>query len=649
MRCEAAGTPAGQDPVATPLRLLLAEDSHDDALLVVRELERAGYEVNVERIETAASLEHAIARERWDLVISDYSMPGFTGREALEIVRRHDADLPFIFVSGTIGEEVAVAAMRAGAQDYVMKGNLRRLAPVIQREMMDAEGRRQRRIAEEQLRVSSDLVRSLFTATPLAVIGTDVQGRVTLWNPAAERLFGWAESEVLGSQNPGIPADRADEQAELRYQTVRGTSLTAHETQRVKRDGTRVDVSISVAATHDATGLASGAVEMLQDLTARKALEAQFLQSQKMEAVGRLAGGVAHDFNNLLTVIVSYCDMLLTGVKEGDAQYQDLHEILKAGERASALARQMLAFSRQNVIRPKVVELNAVLTGTMPLLERLMGSAVRIDTRLAPGAGRIRADTGQLEQVIMNLAINARDAMPEGGTLTIETRLANAQETGVNADSHVAHSHLAHSWCLLSVTDTGTGMDAATQARVFEPFFTTKDPGKGTGLGLAMVYGIVEQSEGVVRLDSAPGKGTQFRLYFPSAAEAGSAPMAVPSQRRGLPGGETILLVDDEPAVRGIARRALEKFGYVVLEASDAQTALRFAQTRAGEIHVLVTDAEMPGMRAHDLVELQRLRPEMKVLCFAGQSVRAGESGTAFLQKPFSPDQLAREVRNLLA
>jgi PAS domain S-box-containing protein len=629
---------------------LIVQDSEDYALLLIGELRRAGYDVSYERVETGPAIEAALKRGTWDVVISDHSMPSFNGIEGLAIVQRRSPDLPFIFVSGTMGEEIAVAAMRAGAHDYLMKGNLPRLAPVVERELRDAESRRQRRITEERLRMTSELLRSVFAASPLAITATDAEGLVKLWNPAAERLFGWTEAEATGQPIPTVPAGREDEREELRSRVFRGESLTDVATQRQKRDGSLVDVNVSMAATHDGKGKADGVIVVAQDLTARKQLEAQFLQAQKMEAVGRLAGGVAHDFNNLLTVILSYCDMLLETVPADDFRHEDIGEIRKAGEAAATLARQLLAFSRQNVIQPRVVELNAIVEHTTTMLKRLIGAGIAIDTRLDSGAGQLKADAGQIEQVIMNLAINARDAMSGGGTLTIETRRADASDVGAEAMTRAPLGY-----CLLAVSDTGTGMDAATQARMFEPFFTTKEAAKGTGLGLSTVYGIVKQYEGVIRVRSAPGAGTTFRVYLPAAAEAGSAPAVAAAAGKGARGGETILVVDDEPAVRAVARRVLEPLGYVVLEAPDAQTALRLARARAGEIHLLLTDVVMPGMSGHDLVErFQRARPGTKVLFFSGYSEEgeelsgARDAGHAFIQKPFTPDQLARKVRHLL-
>ncbi|MFI5310926.1 MAG: PAS domain S-box protein, partial [Gemmatimonadales bacterium] len=501
---------------------------------------------------------------------------------------------------------------------------------------------------EDQARVTSEMLRSVFDASPVAITATDLAGLVTLWNPAAERLFGWSAAEVLGQPNPSVPPDKADERKAMRARAERGESVTDVQTQRRRRDGSLVDVNISMATTYDAAGEPRGMTVFVQDLTERKKLEAQFLQAQKMEAVGRLAGGVAHDFNNLLTVILSYCELLLGTVPEKDERHEDLSEIKKAARAATELSRQLLAFSRQNVIQPKVVELNAVVAGSAKLLKRLIGEGIRIDKRLDALTGRVKADTGQIEQVIMNLAVNARDAMPNGGTIVLETRRAHPAELGPDEMDRAPYGY-----CMISVSDTGTGMDAATQARMFDPFFTTKGADQGTGLGLATVYGIVKQYEGVIRVRSAPGAGTTLSVYLPAVEAPGAMLPAKKAASEETGGAETILLVEDEPAVRAVARRVLERLGYVVLEAPNAHTALRLAETRTDEIHLLLTDVVMPGINGLDLAErFLKLRPATKVLFVSGYSENAGalraaiDAGHAFIQKPFTPETLAQSVRH---
>jgi two-component system cell cycle sensor histidine kinase/response regulator CckA len=636
--------------MAEQLRVLLVEDSADDAALLLRELKRAGYDVAHDRVYTAEAIERSLKTDEWDLVISDHGMPAFSGTEALQIVRRLAPDLPFIFVSGSIGEDIAVAAMRAGAQDYVMKGNIRRLAPAIERELRDSEARRRERLTEEQLRSTGEMLRSVFAASPLAIMATDVNGLVTLWNPAAERLFGWKRDEVIGKQNPVVP-NQARESIEARRELARqGETISELEARRVRKDGSFVDVTVTIAATRDRDGLPDGVTVVYQDLTERKQLQAQFLQAQKMEAVGRLAGGVAHDFNNLLTVITSYAELLRGETTSEDPRDDDLAQIQRAADAATALTRQLLSFSRQRVIEPRVVDLNEVVAGATKLASRLVGATVEMLSDLSPATGPVKADPGHIEQIVMNLAVNARDAMPRGGKLVISTRHVDASE--LHDDAATAG---ASGYAMVSVSDTGTGMDEATQQRMFEPFFTTKAIDKGTGLGLATVYGLVKQYEGVVRVKSTLGVGTTFEIYLPTALEDAEA---VPAPKQGAPASSaagTVLVVEDEPAVRAVARRVLERAGYVVIEAPDGQTALRIAETRAGAIHLLLTDVVMPGIGGMNLAaSFLAKRPATKVLFASGHEYEADEmrdvrkSKHACLKKPFSPDELVRAVQGAL-
>jgi hypothetical protein len=636
--------------MAEQLRVLLVEDSEDDAALLLRELKRAGYDVAHDRVYTAEAIQQSLAKHDWDLVISDHGMPAFSGTEALQIVRRLAPDTPFIFVSGSIGEDIAVAAMRAGAQDYVMKGNIRRLAPAIDRELRESEARRRERLTEEQLRSTGEMLRSVFSASPLAIIATDVRGLVKLWNPAAERLFGWTRDEVIGRENPVVP-ENARETIEARRQLVKqGETVTDLEARRKRKDGSSVDVTVTVAATRDRNGMPDGVTVVYQDLTDRKQLQAQFLQAQKMEAVGRLAGGVAHDFNNLLTVITSYAELLRAETKSDDPRDDDLAQIQRAADAATGLTRQLLSFSRQRVIEPRVIDLNEVVGGATKLASRLVGTTVTMVSDLDPATGSVKADPGHIEQIVMNLAVNARDAMPRGGKLIISTRHVSASDLGKDAAPGVSR------YAMVSVSDTGTGMDEATQQRMFEPFFTTKPIDKGTGLGLATVYGLVKQYEGTVRVKSVLGEGTTFEIYLPTAAEAADI---VPASKNGASAGAksagTVLLVEDEPAVRAVARRVLERVGYVVIEAPDGQTALRMAETRSGPIHLLLTDVVMPGMGGMNLAKsFVAKQSATKVLFVSGHAIETDEmvevrkSSHAYLKKPFTPDELVRAVERAL-
>jgi two-component system cell cycle sensor histidine kinase/response regulator CckA len=487
---------------------------------------------------------------------------------------------------------------------------------------------------------------------PLAYMLCDRDIRITRWNPAAERILGFTEKEMLGkSPLDVLLTETSRPYAEALLETLKAGNMEGHvEIESSTKSGQTLTCEWHNTPIFDDDGAFAGLLSLGQDVTARKTLEAQLRQSQKMEAVGQLAGGIAHDFNNLLSVILSYSDLLLIDLKAEDPLRADIDEIRRAASRAAELTRQLLMFSRQQVVEPKVLDLNTVLSGVDKMVRRLIGEDIEFTSMLGSSLGRIRADQGSIEQVIMNLIVNARDAMPVGGKLSIET-------ANVTLDDAYAVAHLdtkAGDYVMLSVTDTGTGMDKATLARIFEPFFTTKEKGKGTGLGLSTVFGIAQQSGGTVWVYSEPGIGTTFKVYLPRVdgdAEAARPLGAVDALR----GTETILLVEDEEQVRGVVRGILLRQGYAVLNAGSARDAVLLSQQHVGPIHLLLSDVVMPHMSGPALAKhLAPARPEMKVLCMSGYTddaaVRHGvvEAEFAFLQKPITVDSLSRKVRGVL-
>jgi signal transduction histidine kinase len=519
--------------VKTPLRLLHLEDDPIDADLITTTLMEGNIPCQSQLVDTRQAFVAALKEGRMDLILADYSIPGFDGMTALTLARQHCPDVPFLFVSATIGEELAIDAMHQGATDYVLKQRLGRLVPSVQRALRELDDRTERKRAEEALRQS----------------------------------------------------------------------------------------------------------------------EKQFRQSQKMEAVGRLAGGIAHDFNNLLTVIMGYSQVLLTELGPQHPLRGKIEETLKAGERAATLIRQLLTFSSKQSLDPKILSLNAAVTSLESLLRRLIGEDIQFVCTLDPTNGRLRADQAQLEQVLVNLVVNARDAMPKGGTLTIET----AQVELTRSPVYHLTPLLPGSYVRLAVSDTGCGMDRKTQSHIFEPFFTTKGEGKGSGLGLSTVYAIVTQCGGAIDVTSRVGHGTRFDLYFPSAES--EVLTTAPVQPLGQPrrGTETILLVEDEPSVRMLVRDELRKLGYRVLEAKNGIEACLLATQQAGAFELLLTDVVMPGMAGRELAQhLSVIKPDLRTLFISGYmddvGIMAGqEEGTSsFLQKPFTPEVLARAVRNLL-
>ena len=748
-----------------PLRILLVEDSPMDATLVTRELRRIDAAMVVERVDTAAALRTALAAGAWDAVVSDWSLPGFDALAALAMVRAAHPDLPFVIASGTVGEELAVEAMRAGANDYVLKDKLARLAPAIEREIREAKlreahrrsearfraviekgaeavlltsedgtisyaspastpicglypeelfGRRfaallhaddrvfaarilerlraertigvpiecrgqradgsvrwiavtgtnllddpavgavvvnlrdvtERRRSAAALRASEARFARLAESGIICVVTADMSDKILDANDAYLELIGYPRADLVAGVirwRDLIPADQEDVIAGMVAQLAERGVAPPAETVALRKDGTRVPILIGVAMLDAPVSIAC-----IIDLTERKRTEAalrtteeQLRQAQKMEAVGRLAGGVAHDFNNVLSVILSYAEMVMTDMELGDPRRDDIHEICLAGWRAAELTRQLLMFSRKQLLEPKILDLNTLMASMDKMLRRVLGEDVELVTRRAPGLGLVKADPSSLEQVILNLVVNARDAMPIGGTLTLAT--SNTIVEGVPS-------------VLLSVTDTGIGIDAATQARMFEPFFTTKPKDKGTGLGLSTVFGIVQQSGGSVRVTSELGRGATFEIYLPGVAGAGAVVHpAGPRAATPARGSETILLVEDEAQVRAVAREILERHGYTVIEARDGATAIALGEQHHGTIDLLLTDVVMPHLSGTELVKrLAALRPDMRVLYMSGYTddsiVRHGilSSDIAFLPKPLTPESLTRKVREVL-
>lgn len=506
------------------------------------------------------------------------------------------------------------------------------------------------------LRASNEFIRALFDSSPVAIVATDLDLRVLQWNGAAERLFGWTEEEAIGALYPIASEAMWPEVHRNREQALHAGGLTDVQVQRRCKDGTPVDVSLSIGVIRNAELSPSGFVLLAADLSERAKLEAQLRHAQKMDAVGQLAAGVAHDFNNLLTVVTGYAGLLLTELPKDEAIRTDIEEIRSAAERAAVLTRQLLAFSRQQVLEPRVLDLNVVVEGMEQMLRRVLPADIKVVTVLAPSLGAINADPGQLEQVLMNLIVNARDAMPTGGTLTIETM--DRKLDGVAAEAHAGAAHAGAArgdYVVLAVSDNGCGITKAVQSRIFEPFFTTKERGKGTGLGLSTAHGIVTQSGGFLSVYSEPGLGTTIKVCLPRVASKPDAHAAPEPVSTVAHGAEVILLVEDDGPVRLTATRILERAGYAVLSAADGEEALALHCQHASEIDLLVTDMIMPEMSGRELIARVRERdPEVAVLVMSGYTEHTShadnflEPGSVFIQKPFTPEALTAKVRSAI-
>jgi two-component system, cell cycle sensor histidine kinase and response regulator CckA len=507
---------------------------------------------------------------------------------------------------------------------------------------------------ESAARRGNERFRALLQSVPMAVIALDRDGQVTTWNLAAEKIFGWQLAEVIGAPLPIIPSSQRTEYEAVVSKALAGETVSAFETLRLNRKGELIPVSISVAPVYDDLQHLSGSIAVLDNISERKRieselknLEAHVRQAQKMEVLGRLAGGVAHDFNNMLMVLGGCSELLDRSLPKESAARIYLDQIQRTTEKATAITKQLLAFSRKQVVEFRPTDLHESLTNSEFMLPRLLGSDIELTFRHDARQSWIQSDPSQIEQIIANLAINSRDAMPGGGRLLISTR--NCARVPDDAGDPASTSG---SWVVLEVADTGTGMDETTRAQIFEPFFTTKPDGKGTGLGLATVYGIVKQGGGHIRVDSELGRGTRFELYFPVIEPPPPAPMVAAASEHSSEanGGATILVADDEAALRQAVVQILRTSGYKVLEAETSIEALEIAQKHAGTIDVLLTDIVMPGLRGTELAKrVSKTHPEAQVIYMSGyaegfQNSQLPENST-FLQKPFRFATLLEQLK----
>ena len=631
------------------LRVTIVEDVPDDAELIALQLESAGYSCQWRRVCTEEDF-LATLDDPPQLILADWALPRFSGLRALQLAKARDLDIPFIIVSGSIGEEAAADAMRQGAYDYILKDRPARLGQAVRHALDEKRLRDERRRSHDALIQLTHAVEQ----SPVSVIITDKNGDIEYVNPKFTEVSGYSSAEVRG-RNPRIlksGVTPASEYAALWQAVTRGVEWRGEFHNR-RKDGAVFRERAVISPLRDSSGAITHFLAVKEDVTAQRALESQLLQAQKMESVGRMAGGIAHDFNNLLTVINGQGDIALRKMDKDDPLREAVAAMREAGSQAAQLTTQLLAFSRRQDIAPSPLDLNELVRATESLLRRLLGGGIEFVAKLEPSLGRAMADRGQLQQVLVNMAVNARDAMPKGGTLTMET--ANA-----TLERNPAEALAPGPYVLLTVSDSGTGMDEDTRSHIFEPFFTTKSEGRGTGLGLATAYAVVKQCGGDIEVRSEPGHGTQFRIRLPrtdapvrDAAPGAPPPREVRTETGAGPARKVrVLLADDAAAVRRILAAILEEAGFAVVQANGGDEIRRLLAE--APVEVALVDLNMPGQNGLDAIrEMRSGRPELKIAlmsaAFQGSSPEIAKSlgVDAALGKPVESEVLVETVRRL--
>ncbi len=637
------------EPTIGTVRVLHLEDDADFSELVKSMLEGADLKVDLKIVSDRASFETALASEPFGLVLADYKLPDYNGLEALAFVRARCADVPFLLVSGTVGEEAAIASLTSGATDYVLKLWPERLVPAVRRALQEAEEKRQRRRAECELLRRERHFRAL-TEHSLDILTLLDRDGIYLYNSASlTRALGYEPTALAGKEVFSFihPEDLPTVREAFRFSLGHPGEPVRIEFRFRHADGSwrcLEAVGQNRLEDPDIGGIAVNS----RDVTERKLLESQLRQSQKMEAIGQLAGGVAHDFNNILTVIHGHASLLQSTAVEPS---RSARQILQAADRAATLTRQLLTFSRRQFMQVRLLDLNQVVADMSCMLGRLLGEDIALQLHYSAEPAPVRADPGMVEQVLLNLAVNARDAMPSGGVLGIKLtpRSLSSPVPGGHPESTKGE------FICLSVTDTGCGISPENLRHIFEPFFTTKEVGKGTGLGLATVYGIVKQHGGWIEVSSQPGQGACFEVFLPAQSRA-AAPSEKPGPQSVRGGSETILVVEDEAPVREVVCALLTAYGYRVIEARSGAQALQLWRQSHPEIDLLLTDLVMPDrVSGRDLAEsLMAERPGLKVIFTSGYSAEVLgkdfvlQPGSGYLQKPYRPDKLAQAVRDSL-
>jgi two-component system, cell cycle sensor histidine kinase and response regulator CckA len=646
-------TVAKESPPATkPLRLLLVDDNENDVAICIRELKKGGLEFQADSVNTREDFLQRLRDHAYDVVLADYRLPGWTGMEALEQIKQLGLDIPVILVTGTLGDDLAVECIKQGVTDYVLKEHLARLPLAIRRAQEQRRLRGAEALAVEALRESEARYRGLVHNATYGILWALVpDGELLYVNPALVHMLGYESPEELIQIKftKGFYCDPSEwEKSDAEF-AKKGRLDTTFEWKR--KDAKVITVRVNGRHVVDPERKAECIEEIVEDVTERLALEKKLQQAQKFESIGQLAGGIAHDFNNMIGAILGWADL---GMEETEAEsrvHRHFEKVRHQADRAAALTRQLLAFARRQILEPRNMDLNLTVTETLSLLEKVFGSNIEIKATLASDLAVVRADPTQVEQVLMNLCINARDAMPNGGAMVIETKNMTLDDKYCTFHPLARPGHYA----MLCVSDTGIGMDAVTLDRIFEPFYTTKEQGKGTGLGLATVYGVVRQHGGFVHVYSEPGIGSTFRVYFPASAQVADAQNRAEDSRPVRGGAETVLVAEDHEGLREIAREILTSLGYQVVLAADGEQAVREFQANPARIDLLLLDVVLPklsGLEAYG--RICEVKPGVPVIFATGYGAdialrdKVHQQGLPVLQKPYTARDLARKVREAL-
>jgi len=638
-------------PQATrPLRALLVEHSRDDAERILFQLSESGFRVDHTLVETKEQFRTALAENDYEVVLADYRLPGWTGIDALCALRQAGKDIPFLLITGTLGEEAAVECLKQGVNDYILKDHLARLPIALMRALTEKALRDENTQAQENLRLSEARNRDLVENSVYAIFRVSTDGNLLDANPALFRILGCAEGDELKTLNLASDLFRFPEQhAQLMAACREHGQIHGAEAEWRRRDGGNLSVRLHLRCVSRA-GHPDALEVMAEDVTEVRAMERQLRQSQKFEAIGQLAGGIAHDFNNALGAILGWAELGFDQNRGTPKVAERFSRIREQAERAAALTRELLAFARRQVLQPRAVDLNDVTSGLVSLLDKIIGKHIELKLEQAK-LDSVKADPMQIEQMLMNLCLNARDAMPDGGRLVIETEMVELDESYCRFYPCVTPGCYA----VISVSDTGMGMDTETRERIFEPFFTTKERSKATGMGLATVYGIVQQHGGFIHVYSEPSHGSLFRVYLramDSAATEGAAAKAPRPSVAEMRGTETILLADDHESIREMSRQTLVSLGYRVLSARDGEEALRLCEHDQPALAIL--DVVMPKLGgAATAATLAGRFATMPVLFTSGYSAGSGgmpvcDAKSRYLHKPYSPTTLGRLVRKIL-